>query len=107
MDRVGHLDVLERADEKFDGNIDELRHAVRCYLDALAEMITEADPEREIVIFKVGVIEITKRVSYTFRNIHTKELEDAPSRRNMNIRPSERVQYPLVVSLEKLGYNDP
>lgn len=108
IDTATKEDVAERVAEMQDCALYEAKEQVRSVLQALGDLMIEADPERRIELRNFGVFEIKKtRAKPTARNPQTNETVFVPSRRKTLFRPGKRIHEVLKTPLRELGYEVP
>lgn len=108
IDTATKEDVAERVAEMQDCALYEAKEQVRSVLQALGDLMIEADPERRIELRNFGVFEIKKtKAKPTARNPQTNETVFVPSRRKTLFRPGKRIHEVLKTPLRELGYEVP
>ncbi len=81
---------------------------VAAVVDALRELMVEADPEVRIELRDLGVFEVKRtRAKPMARNPRTNETVFIPSRRKTHFKASKRVREALQQPLVDLGYDVP
>ena len=81
---------------------------VSAVLDAMSELMMEADPEVRIELRGFGVFEVKKtKAKPKARNPKTNETVFIPSRRKTHFKPSKRLKEVLRVPLREQGYTIP
>jgi integration host factor subunit beta len=101
-------DVSRKVAEARDEPIYQAEAWVSAVLDAMGEMLTNADPEVRIELRGFGVFEVKKtKAKPQARNPKTNETVFIPSRRKTHFKPSKRLKDVLQVSLREYGYAIP
>ena len=101
-------DVSRRVAELMDKPIYKSEPWVSAVLDALSELMMEADPERRIELRDFGVFEVKKtKAKPKARNPRTNETVFIPSRRKTHFKPSKRIKEVLQTPLHELDYTIP
>ena len=81
---------------------------VHSTIEALRELMAEADPEVRIELRDFGVFEVKKtRAKPKARNPKTNETVFIPARRKTHFKPSKKLRESLQRPLEDLGYSLP
>jgi integration host factor subunit beta len=81
---------------------------VGAVIDALGELMLEADPEVRIELRDFGVFEVKKtKAKPKARNPKTNETVFIPSRRKTHFKPSKRLKEVLQTPLQQLSYAIP
>ena len=81
---------------------------IQATLDALRQMMAEADPEVRVELRDFGVFEVKKtRAKPKARNPKTNETVFIPARRKTHFKPSKALRETLQTPLEELGYDIP
>ena len=81
---------------------------VNAVIQAIRELMEEADPEVRIELRDFGVFEVKKtKAKPKARNPKTNETVFIPSRRKTHFKPSKRLKSALQVPLKDLGYSLP
>lgn len=81
---------------------------VSAVVDALRELMVEADPELRIELRDFGVFEVKRtRAKPKARNPRTNETVFIPSRRKTHFKASKRMRESLQQPLSELGYELP
>lgn len=81
---------------------------VAAVIEAIGDLLIEADPERRIELRDFGVFEVKKtRAKNNARNPHTNERMFVPSRRKTHFRPGKRIRDVLQTPLRELDYEVP
>lgn len=81
---------------------------VNATIEALRDLMAEADPEVRIELRDFGVFEVKKtRAKPKARNPKTNETVFIPARRKTHFKPSKRLRASLQMPLEDLGYSVP
>lgn len=101
-------DVARRVADKMDRPLYKTKPWVRAVLQAVGDLLIEADPERRIELRNFGVFEVKKtKAKPTARNPKTNETVFVPSRRKTHFKPGKRIREVLKTPLEELGYSVP
>ena len=101
-------DVSRQVAERMDEPIYKSESWVGAVLDAMSEMMMEADPEVRIELRGFGVFEVKKtKAKPKARNPKTNETVFIPSRRKTHFKPSKRLKEVLQVPLRAHGYAIP
>lgn len=101
-------DVSRRVADLRDEPIYKSEPWVGAVLDALGDLMIEADPEVRIELRDFGVFEVKKtKAKPKARNPKTNETVFIPSRRKTHFKPSKRIKEELQVPLRELGYAIP
>jgi integration host factor subunit beta len=110
-DRVETLtkkDIARRVAELRDAPIYKSEEWVGAVLDAIAQLLMEADPEVRIELRDFGVFEVKKtKAKPKARNPKTNETVFIPSRRKTHFKPSKKLKEVLQQPLLELGYDIP
>ena len=86
----------------------ECRVFVDAVIDALGDMILEADPELRIEIRGFGVFTVKRTLAKPkARNPKTNETVMVPSRRKIHFKPGLKIRRKLEQPLKELGYEIP
>ena len=81
---------------------------VNAVIQAIRELMEEADPEVRIELRDFGVFEVKKtKAKPKARNPKTNETVFIPSRRKTHFKPSKRLKSALQIPLKDLGYSLP
>lgn len=81
---------------------------VQATIEALRDLMAEADPEVRIELREFGVFEVKKtKAKPKARNPKTNETVFIPSRRKTHFKPGKRLREELQQPLEELGYEIP
>ena len=81
---------------------------VQATIEAIGELMTEADPEVRIELRDFGVFEVKKtKAKPKARNPKTNETVFIPARRKTHFKPSKKLRESLQQPLEDLGYDVP
>ena len=81
---------------------------VSAVIDAIRELMIEADPEVRIELRDFGVFEVKKtKAKPKARNPKTNETVFIPSRRKTHFKPSKLMKEALQTPLAELGYSIP
>lgn len=101
-------DVSRKVAEQMDEPIYQSEEWVGAVLDAMGDMLIEADPEVRIELRGFGVFEVKKtKAKPKARNPKTNETVFIPSRRKTHFKPSKRLKDVLQVPLRAEGYAIP
>ena len=101
-------DVSRRVAEIMDRPIYKSEPWVSASLDAICELLLEADPEVRIELRDFGVFEVKKtKAKPKARNPKTNETVFIPSRRKTHFKPSKRLKDVLQTPLRELDYTIP
>ncbi|MDZ4699529.1 MAG: HU family DNA-binding protein [Rhodothermales bacterium] len=110
-DRIKTLtkkDVARKVSDIMDEPIYKSEPWVGAVIQALAELMVEADPEVRIELRDFGVFEVKRtKAKPKARNPKTNETVFIPSRRKTHFKPSKRLKKILQVPLKKLQYAIP
>lgn len=110
-DRVPTLtkkDVARRVAETMDTPLYKCEPWVQATVEALRDLMAEADPEVRIELRDFGVFEVKKtKAKPKARNPKTNETVFIPSRRKTHFKPGKRLREELQQPLENLGYDIP
>jgi integration host factor subunit beta len=80
---------------------------VAAVIEAIGDLLIEADPERRIELRDFGVFEVKKTAKTSARNPKTNEQMVVPSRRKTHFRPGKRIREVLKTPLRDLDYDVP
>jgi integration host factor subunit beta len=101
-------DVSRQVAEQMDEPIYQSEEWVSAVLDAMGDLLIEADPEVRIELRGFGVFEVKKtKAKPKARNPKTNETVFIPSRRKTHFKPSKRLKDVLQVPLRAHGYAIP
>ena len=101
-------DVARRVAELLDEPIYKSEPWVGAVIEALGELLIEADPEVRIELRDFGVFEVKKtKAKPKARNPKTNETVFIPSRRKTHFKPSKRLKQVLQTPLKELNYAIP
>ncbi|NDC87456.1 MAG: integration host factor subunit beta [Bacteroidetes bacterium] len=101
-------DVARRVAEKLNEPIYRVEPWVGSVVEALSELMAEADPEVRIELRDFGVLEVkTTRAKPKARNPRTNETVYIPSRRKTHFKPSKKLRSILQQPLSQLNYPQP
>ncbi len=101
-------DVARRVAELMDEPIYRSEPWVNAVIDAIGELMLEADPEVRIELRDFGVFEVKKtKAKPKARNPKTNETVFIPSRRKTHFKPSKRLKEVLQTPLAELDYTVP
>ena len=85
--------VTERVHEQTGGSYQLTEARVRAVVQALGDLLAEADPEVRIELRGLGVFEVKKTpANPNARNPRTNEPVFVPSRRKVTFRPGKRIR---------------
>ena len=101
-------DLARRVSEQLTEPLYRTEPWVNATIEALCDMMAEADPEVRIELRDFGVFEVKKtRAKPKARNPKTNETVFIPARRKTHFKPSKRLRASLQLPLEDLGYSVP
>lgn len=101
-------DVARRVAQEMDRPLYKAKPWVRAVLQAMGDLMMEADPERRLELRGFGVFEVKKtKAKPTARNPKTNETVFVPSRRKTHFKPGKRIREVLKTPLRELGYTAP
>jgi integration host factor subunit beta len=101
-------DVARRAAALRNAPLYQAEPWVGAVLEALTELMVEADPDVRIELRDFGVLEVKRtRARPAARNPRTNEPVFVPSRRKTHFRPGKRLRDALDRPLSELGYDAP
>jgi integration host factor subunit beta len=101
-------DVARRAAALRGRPLYEAEPWVGAVMDALRELMVEADPDVRIELRDFGVFEVKRTKARAMaRNPRTNEPVFVPSRRKTHFRASQRMREALQQPLDQLGYEAP
>jgi integration host factor subunit beta len=101
-------DVSRQVAEQMDEPIYQSEEWVGAVLDAMGDLLIEADPEVRIELRGFGVFEVKKtKAKPKARNPKTNETVFIPSRRKTHFKPSKRLKEVLQEPLRADGYAIP
>jgi integration host factor subunit beta len=101
-------DVARRVAELMNRPIYKSEPWVAAVVEALGDLMIEADPEVRIELRDFGVFEVKKtRAKPKARNPKTNETVFIPSRRKTHFKPSKRLRQVLQRPLAELNYKIP
>ena len=101
-------DVARRVAEIMDTPIYKSEPWVKAVIQALGDLMLEADPELRIELRDFGVFEVKKtKAKPKARNPKTNETVFIPSRRKTHFKPSKRLKEVLQTPLLELDYAIP
>lgn len=101
-------DVARRVSEIVSEPIYKCEPWVGAVIDALGQLLMEADPEVRIELRDFGVFEVKKtRAKPKARNPKTNETVFIPSRRKTHFKPSKKLKSVLQKPLTSLNYSVP
>ena len=110
-DRVPTLtkkDLARRVSERLGEPLYRSEPWVHATVEALRDLMAEADPEVRIELRDFGVFEVKKtRAKPKARNPKTNETVFIPARRKTHFKPSKKLRASLQKPLEDLGYSVP
>ncbi|ARA91815.1 MAG: integration host factor subunit beta [Bacteroidetes bacterium] len=108
MDTLTKKDVSRRVAELMNEPIYKSEPWVNAVIEALGELMMEADPEVRIELRDFGVFEVKKtKAKPKARNPKTNETVFIPSRRKTHFKPSKRIKQVLQQPLAELDYDVP
>lgn len=100
MDRVAHRDVVYRAARKSDIPVKKLKKGVKQYLDELAGVLSEADPERKVKLPGVGDLKVEVHDGHSRWDFQKEERVEVPAYRMLKIDASRRIRKTLKLPLK-------
>ena len=101
-------DVARRVADLMNEPIYKCEPWVSAVVNALGELMIEADPEVRIELRDFGVFEVKKtKAKPKARNPKTNETVFIPSRRKTHFKPSKRLKHILQQPLKDLNYTIP
>lgn len=101
-------DVARRVSQLMGEPIYKSEPWVTAVVEALAQLLEEADPEIRIELRDFGVFEVKRtRAKPKARNPKTNETVFIPSRRKTHFKPSKRLRQVLQRPLAELNYEIP
>ncbi|NND71339.1 MAG: integration host factor subunit beta [Rhodothermales bacterium] len=101
-------DVARKVAELMSEPIYKSEPWVGAVVEALGELLLEADPEVRIELRDFGVFEVKKtKAKPKARNPKTNETVFIPSRRKTHFKPSKRLKEVLQTPLTQLNYEIP
>ncbi|MEQ9104198.1 MAG: HU family DNA-binding protein [Rhodothermales bacterium] len=101
-------DVARRVSELVDEPIYKCEPWVSVAIEAIGQLMMEADPEVRIELRDFGVFEVKKtRAKPKARNPKTNETVFIPSRRKTHFKPGKRMRQVLQQPLSDLNYDVP
>lgn len=101
-------DVARKVAELMSEPIYKSEPWVGAVVEALGELLLEADPEVRIELRDFGVFEVKKtKAKPKARNPKTNETVFIPSRRKTHFKPSKRLKEVLQTPLTELNYEIP
>ena len=101
-------DVARRVASLMDEPIYKSEPWVNAVIEALGDLMLEADPELRIELRDFGVFEVKKtKAKPKARNPKTNETVFIPSRRKTHFKPSKRLKQVLQQPLAELDYELP
>jgi integration host factor subunit beta len=101
-------DVARKVAELMSEPIYKSEPWVGAVVEALGELLLEADPEVRIELRDFGVFEVKKtKAKPKARNPKTNETVFIPSRRKTHFKPSKRLKEVLQTPLTQLNYDIP
>lgn len=111
QDRVPTLtkkDIARRVADVTGDPLYKCEPWVQATIEALRDLMAEADPEVRIELRDFGVFEVKKtKAKPKARNPKTNETVFIPSRRKTHFKPGKRLRQELQRPLEELGYEIP
>ena len=101
-------DVARRVAHLMEQPIYKSEPWVNAVINAVSELLLEADPEVRIELRDFGVFEVKKtKAKPKARNPRTNETVFIPSRRKTHFKPSKRLKEVLQTPLRELDYAPP
>lgn len=101
-------DVARRVSDLVGEPIYKSEPWVSAVIEAMSQLIMEADPEIRIELRDFGVFEVKKtKAKPKARNPKTNETVFIPSRRKTHFKPSKRMKEVLQTPLKELDYEIP
>ncbi len=101
-------DVARRVSDTVGEPLYKCEPWVQATIEAIRDMMAEADPEVRIELREFGVFEVKKtKAKPKARNPKTNETVFIPSRRKTHFKPGKRLREELQQPLEELGYEIP
>jgi integration host factor subunit beta len=101
-------DVARRVADRMNEPIYRCEPWVTAVIEAMGELMIEADPEVRIELRDFGVFEVKKtRAKPKARNPKTNETVFIPSRRKTHFKPSKRLKAVLQTPLRDMGVTLP
>ena len=101
-------DVSRRVSETIGEPLYKCEPWVQATIEAIRDLMAEADPEVRIELREFGVFEVKKtKAKPKARNPKTNETVFIPSRRKTHFKPGKRLREELQRPLEELGYDIP
>ncbi|CAM3315719.1 HU family DNA-binding protein [Rhodothermus bifroesti] len=108
MPTLTKKDVARRVAQLMGEPIYKCEPWVNTVIEAVAQLLEEADPEVRIELRDFGVFEVKKtRAKPKARNPKTNETVFIPSRRKTHFKPSKRLKQVLQRPLVELNYEIP
>ena len=101
-------DLARRVATLLDEPLYKTEPYVHATIEALRDLMAEADPEVRIELRDFGVFEVKKtRAKPKARNPKTNETVFIPARRKTHFKPSKKLRESLQTPLDELGYSVP
>ncbi len=101
-------DVSRRVSDAVGEPLYKCEPWVQATIEAIRDLMAEADPEVRIELREFGVFEVKKtKAKPKARNPKTNETVFIPSRRKTHFKPGKRLREELQQPLEELGYDIP
>ncbi len=101
-------DLARRVATLLDEPLYRTEPYVHATIEALRDLMAEADPEVRIELRDFGVFEVKKtRAKPKARNPKTNETVFIPARRKTHFKPSKKLRESLQKPLDELGYSVP
>lgn len=101
-------DVARRVSDIMEEPIYRSEPWVKAVIQAIGDLMMEADPEVRIELRDFGVFEVKKtKAKPKARNPKTNETVFIPSRRKTHFKPSKRLKEVLQTPLKRLDYKVP
>ena len=101
-------DLARRVATLLDEPLYKTEPYVHATIEALRDLMAEADPEVRIELRDFGVFEVKKtRAKPKARNPKTNETVFIPARRKTHFKPSKKLRESLQTPLDELGYTVP
>ncbi len=101
-------DLARRVATLLDEPLYRTEPYVHATIEALRDLMAEADPEVRIELRDFGVFEVKKtRAKPKARNPKTNETVFIPARRKTHFKPSKKLRESLQKPLDELGYSIP
>ena len=108
MTTLTKKDVARRVAEQMHEPIYRCEPWVTAVIEAMSDLMIQADPEVRIELRDFGVFEVKKtRAKPKARNPKTNETVFIPSRRKTHFKPSKRLKAVLQTPLHEMGFSLP